>query len=166
MAFLARLLGAAEAQEAAQPATTTPTATVEPAAAPGRRDQGDVEIIGLYAHYDERASQGENLVYSNIDPRKYPKVWVAFRGVKPGAVTFGLKVDGRMPTEDEIETDGTVVEATGQQGIAVLDYPPYGVYRDPGTHVVTVLLGHATGEGKAVEWYQEVMFAIRTVRDE
>ena len=156
--FLAKLFAPATDP---QPAATTEPAPTAPTEA-GPLPRGDVEVVGIYARYAERAP-AENIPYDQIDPNINPKVWVVARGTQPGAVVFGLQVDGRMPEADEIQTDGTVVEATGDPVIVVLDYPKYTTYRKPGTHDVRVLLGYAAGDGRTVTWQRSVPFTVRTV---
>ncbi len=127
----------------------------------------DLDIIGLYTHYSQN-DPSECIPYNNVDPNKYPDVWVVGIETEAGVPgkhhVIGLEVDGyRVPQEDVRSINSP--DHSSDLRIATIRYPRYDRYRQPGLHQANVLVGRPTADGFGVEWIRKVPYTIRTVKN-
>ncbi|WP_343241493.1 hypothetical protein [Methanoculleus sp. UBA312] len=136
-----------------------PLAPTEEARAP---TPDDIEILGLFRHYSAPEPE-ECIPYNDIDPNRYPDVWVVGREVVPDThYLIGLEVDGYIvPLEDVQSVHGP--EHSDDLRIAIIRYPRYDRYRRPGVHQVNVLIGRPDATERGVEWIRKIPYEVRTV---
>ncbi len=136
-----------------------PLAPTEEARAP---TPGDIEILGLYRHYSAPEPE-ECIPYNDIDPNRYPDVWVVGREVVPDAHhLIGLEVDGYIVPLEDVQSIHSP-EHSDDLRIALVRYPRYDRYRRPGVHEVNVLVGQPTEDRRVVQWIRKVPYQVRTV---
>jgi len=140
----------------------SPKGTLAPATDQAATEPGDIEILGLYRHYSA-PEPDECVPYNDIDPNRYPDVWVVGREVvKDTQYLIGLEVDGyTVPLEDVQSIQSP--DASDDLRIALIRYPRYDRYRRPGPHQVNVLIGRPTEDRRVVQWVRKVPFRVKTV---
>ena len=130
--------------------------------APPARTPDDIEILGLYRHYSAKEIEACN-PYDDIDPNRYPDVWVVGREVVPDTqYLIGLEVDGYIVPLEDVQSIQSP-EASDDLRIALVRYPRYDRYRRPGVHEVNVLIGRPTEDRRVVQWVRKVPYLVRTV---
>lgn len=136
-----------------------PLAPTEEARAP---TPGDIKILGLYRHYSA-PEPDECIPYNDIDPNRYPDVWVVGREVVPDThYLIGLEVDGYIVPLEDVQSVHSP-EHSDDLRIAIIRYPRYDRYRRPGVHQVNVLIGRPDATERGVEWIRKIPYEVRTV---
>ena len=136
-----------------------PLAPTEEARAP---TPGDIEILGLYRHYSAKEIE-ECIPYNDIDPNRYPDVWVVGREVVPDTqYLIGLEVDGYIVPLEDVQSVHSP-EHSDDLRIAIIRYPRYDRYRRPGVHQINVLIGRPDATERGVEWIRKIPYEVRTV---
>jgi hypothetical protein len=146
-----------------------PSDPLAPSGTPGvTAPVSDLDIIGLYTHYSPN-DPSECTPYNNVDPNRYPDVWVVGVETAPGVPgkhhIIGLEVDGYQVPQEDVRSINSP-EHSRDLRIATIRYPRYDRYRQPGLHKVNVLVGRPTADGRGTEWIRKVPYTIRTVKDD
>ncbi len=130
--------------------------------APPARTPDDIEILGLYRHYSAKEIEA-CIPYNDIDPNRYPDVWVVGREVVPDThYLIGLEVDGYIVPLEDVQSVHSP-EHSDDLRIAIIRYPRYDRYRRPGVHRVNVLIGRPDATERGVEWIRKIPYEVRTV---
>ncbi len=138
-----------------------PLAPREPGA-PAAAEEGDIEILGLYRHYSAR-DPGACIPYDEVDPNVYPDVWVVGREIRRDAhYLIGLEVDGYTVPLADVQSVKSP-EHSDDLRIAIIRYPRYDRYRRPGEHLVNVLIGEPTPDGRGAVWSRKIPYIVQTV---
>lgn len=123
---------------------------------------GDIEILGLYRHYSAKEIEA-CIPYNDIDPNHYPDVWVVGREVVPDThYLIGLEVDGYIVPLEDVQSVHSP-EHSDDLRIAIIRYPRYDRYRRPGEHLVNVLIGEPTPDGRGAVWSRKIPYIVQTV---
>jgi len=77
---------------------------------------------------------------------------------------IGLEVDGYQVPQEDVRSVNSPDHSRDLR-IAIIRYPRYDRYRQPGPHRVNVLVGRPTTDGRGIEWIRKVPYTIRTVKD-
>lgn len=121
-----------------------------------------IEILGLYRHYSAKEIEA-CIPYNDIDPNRYPDVWVVGREVVPDThYLIGLEVDGYIVPLEDVQSVHSP-EHSDDLRIAIIRYPRYSRYRRPGVHQVNVLIGRPDATERGVEWIRKIPYEVRTV---
>jgi hypothetical protein len=123
---------------------------------------GDIEILGLFRHYSAKEIEA-CIPYDEIDPNVYPDVWVVGRELRRDAhYLIGLEVDGYTVPLADVQSVNSP-EHSDDLRIAIIRYPRYDRYRRPGEHLVNVLIGEPTPDGRGAVWSRKIPYIVQTV---
>jgi hypothetical protein len=123
---------------------------------------GDIEILGLFRHYSAKEIEA-CIPYDEIDPNVYPDVWVVGRELRRDAhYLIGLEVDGYTVPPADVQSVKSP-EHSDDLRIAIIRYPRYDRYRRPGEHLVNVLIGEPTPDGRGAVWSRKIPYIVQTV---
>ena len=129
---------------------------------PAAADGEDIEILGLYRHYSAH-DPAACIPYDEIDPNVYPDVWVVGREIRRDAhYLIGLEVDGYTVPLADVQSVKSP-EHSDDLRIAIIRYPRYDRYRRPGEHLVNVLIGEPTPDGRGAVWSRKIPYIVQTV---
>ncbi len=155
------LLSIVDAIRALFSRSTPPDPLAPRSSAPGAAP-GDIEILGLFRHYSAKEIEA-CIPYNDIDPNRYPDVWVVSREVVPDThYLIGLEVDGYIVPLEDVQSVHSP-EHSDDLRIAIIRYPRYDRYRRPGVHQVNVLIGRPDATERGVEWIRKIPYEVRTV---